>query len=792
MREDMADHDDILFLIIDYLQRTALFDSASQLQLESGIDPVWLCGPNAAVAQLRTYILQGEFELALELLVPLQAHQPSTFRRVQCTISRQAFLEACINLKPVPARLAWLEPLVGTHEYPSFQGIAFSSKPAFDPALASWKTSQRRLECYTSIVGELRELPPISSNAVIERYQRMPAMHLRTLLHQALQFQASQGNGSQPQALDCLRADATRRPSSTDGLLRLDVRPTPQKSRRLAVALSMEVQRPEKTELLAAFEPPSTKPASSQTQSFERSHVGNQTEAALVHSTCCQTHVSTEAAQTQTTLRKEVSAGSQTLAGGPQLNASSQTRPPASVVHGGSQTPRARFSEVALQTPQPLTINTVVQTVASVTTTHDASTQANSAEPTVPSPIHPLPTAEPVPTPPAPSADFIRLSMTAPAPSAVCRNDMLRLSDGLAHLQQHSAQQLPSPLHRDPAPAAIRPATGYDASPPTAAIVVAETRESQAVRAMQVSHHGKYLLLGTNSRVVRVLNVRDALAAPRRLSSLPPSFLPVVSEHYKHHVSAVYCAAWNTTDTLVATGSNDGVIQVARPFQLDKLTATLYERAVVGPPTNKTKVRALMFPPTSDRSLASIGGYEDDVVRVWDLPSTTVAMHLPGHTGDLLALQYHLPAPHLLLSSAQDCTVRVWDTRSGCCEKLLKLPAPAMSMSCHPLSSMHVASAADDGTVALWDLRGRSSQLATSQLLPAGRGCRPIVEWSPHGAWLLVGGFDGSLLITNGSLGVVASYTAALGDSVVQATWHPTLPAFLTSGATKTVKLWAL
>ncbi|KDO27619.1 hypothetical protein SPRG_06889 [Saprolegnia parasitica CBS 223.65] len=164
--------------------------------------------------------------------------------------------------------------------------------------------------------------------------------------------------------------------------------------------------------------------------------------------------------------------------------------------------------------------------------------------------------------------------------------------------------------------------------------------------------------------------------------------------------------------------------------------------------------------------------------RRW--PCTYLAM---PKTFSRYVMQYHATEPHLLLSSAHDRTLRTWDLRTGCCTSVIQLPSPAISMSCHPVSGCVVASAHDDGTVALWDVRSHRRPTHSQRRLTTSSGCRPILSFSPHGAWLLLGGFDGSLR---------SDYTAAVRDSVVQAVWHTTLPAFVTSGASKTVKLWAL
>jgi WD40 repeat protein len=71
--------------------------------------------------------------------------------------------------------------------------------------------------------------------------------------------------------------------------------------------------------------------------------------------------------------------------------------------------------------------------------------------------------------------------------------------------------------------------------------------------------------------------------------------------------------------------------------------------------------------------------------------------------------------------------------------------------------------------------------------------CR-AVAWAPGGRWLLSGSFDGSVCFLSASgaaLEPVASFQQHR-DKVLQALWHPTIPAIVTSGADKRVKLWRL
>ncbi|KDO27620.1 hypothetical protein SPRG_06890 [Saprolegnia parasitica CBS 223.65] len=545
-------HDDMIFLILHYLESTGLFAATVALLLESGLDHRWLCGPSRAMAQLRVYLLRGEFALALALLEPLQTQAPTSYARVRDHICAHAFLEACADAAPIPSRLVWLQSLTKAHaEYRLFETLAFATTPTVHPTLALWNTAQRRLQCYAEILADVRELP--DDNDGVARYIAMPPMQLRTLVGQALRYQARESNQDDT-PLDCLRPDAMPLPVPTQHLLHLASTSSVDDKKTTAVTASM-VLPPKRPWTTTA---PQNNVACQTTSSLVRaSDVGLQTSVA-VDTMGVQTTVVVATLGVQTLATPLASALVQTHSIDCSTT-SAQTEPRtedasshfgiqtdvAEIAHTESQTPPTSTQDVGHQTAlRTLSTDAEVQTTMS-TTLCDAFMQTTALSPSAPSVIPlvlPTPTAEPTllhhPPPPA-STDFIRLSMTAPPPVAPTtlgrRNDMVRLSDGLAHLSRQTGAlpqappTLPKPkspvflsttsfsTHRSSVPTerSAKP-SAYDQVPsPATAVVVAETREAQAVRALQVSHHGKYLLVGTNARAVRVLNVRDALAGPR-------------------------------------------------------------------------------------------------------------------------------------------------------------------------------------------------------------------------------------------------------------------------------------
>eukprot|EP00644_Phytophthora_capsici_P007439 jgi/Phyca11/112113/e_gw1.21.467.1 len=349
------------------------------------------------------------------------------------------------------------------------------------------------------------------------------------------------------------------------------------------------------------------------------------------------------------------------------------------------------------------------------------------------------------------------------------------------------------------------------------ASVIAEVKEPQAVRALDVHPNGAQLAVGTNARALRVFDLLTPLHQRQgQMSSLYSPLnvilplLPVSLERHKHHDSGIYCVSYNRhlfhrTDltSMIASGAADGSIKVliirdsyAQKQQVDEFWI---QRGDIHGSMGKT--RALEF---ASPHLLWTTSTHDNRLRCWDVrqthgnSSSGVFQTLDGHVGEIQAMAMPQPSSPgspstLLLSAALDTTVRLWDTRSRRCERLVTSGShSAFALDFHPTDEKLVASGHQDGSLALWDLRSTARE-ALQIISPHQDECRSV-RWAPGGQWLLSAAFDGTLCImqatSKATLQPVASYHKHYGK-VLQAQWHPTEPAFVSSGADKRVKLWA-
>ncbi|OWZ05420.1 hypothetical protein PHMEG_00022499 [Phytophthora megakarya] len=345
------------------------------------------------------------------------------------------------------------------------------------------------------------------------------------------------------------------------------------------------------------------------------------------------------------------------------------------------------------------------------------------------------------------------------------------------------------------------------------ASIIAEVKEPQAVRALDMHPTGTHLAVGTNARALRVFDLFTPLHQRHQQLSWSPlnlilPLLPVALERHKHHDSGIYCVSYNQhllhqagTTSMIASGAADGSVKILTTKIIDSIQKQVDELCIQRGDTSGSmgKTRALQFASphllwvtsTSDRRLRCL-----DIRSTQRNSSSAAFQTLDGHVGEIQAIAMPHPsasglASTLLLSAALDNTVRLWDTRSRRCERLVTSGVhPAFSLDFHPTDEKLVVSGHQDGSVSLWDLRSTTRE-ALQFVMPHQDECRSV-RWSPGGQWLLSAAFDGTLCImqTNPTLQPVASYHKHSGK-VLQAQWHPTEPAFVSSGADKRVKLWS-
>ena len=106
--------------------------------------------------------------------------------------------------------------------------------------------------------------------------------------------------------------------------------------------------------------------------------------------------------------------------------------------------------------------------------------------------------------------------------------------------------------------------------------VAVETLEEQGpVRAVAFHPTGECYAVGSNTKVLRVCQYPDMskVTTSYQQATKKPK---VLGKKVKHHAGSIYCAAWNTLGTVIATGSNDHTVKCVQWLSDQNVFGKLY------------------------------------------------------------------------------------------------------------------------------------------------------------------------------------------------------------------------
>jgi len=195
---------------------------------------------------------------------------------------------------------------------------------------------------------------------------------------------------------------------------------------------------------------------------------------------------------------------------------------------------------------------------------------------------------------------------------------------------------------------------------------------------------------------------------------------------------------------LLAGGMNDGTVHLWNPRQLmqqqDPFVTSIANGGLSGP------IKALQFSSLNPSQLAAGGANGQVMIADISNPSNP-DVFAPAADGrkqnaEITAVAWNTQVAHICASAAGDGTVAVWDlnSRKAWCELRCEASGQAVSdVIWNPTQGLHLLTAsADDRNPALklWDLRASTSMpLAT---LSGHQGGILKTSWCPHDDSLLV------------------------------------------------------
>lgn len=149
-------------------------------------------------------------------------------------------------------------------------------------------------------------------------------------------------------------------------------------------------------------------------------------------------------------------------------------------------------------------------------------------------------------------------------------------------------------------------------------------------------------------------------------------------------------------------------------------------------PHPDSQVNRLCISPDK-RYLAAAGHH---TVKLYDIKSTNPAAVLTfeGHTNNVTGVQFHCEGKWMVTSS-EDGTVKIWDTRSGNVQRNYSHGAPVNDVVIHP-NQGELISCDRAGNVRVWDL---GENKCSHQLVPEDDQSISSVSVATDGSMLVAG-----------------------------------------------------
>ncbi|KAL4946264.1 hypothetical protein BDV06DRAFT_183063 [Aspergillus oleicola] len=145
---------------------------------------------------------------------------------------------------------------------------------------------------------------------------------------------------------------------------------------------------------------------------------------------------------------------------------------------------------------------------------------------------------------------------------------------------------------------------------------------------------------------------------------------------------------------------------------------------------------------TPDKRLLAVAGF--NTVKLYDIKSTNpnAVVTFEGHTSNITGVAFHCEGKWMVTSS-EDGTVKVWDTRSGHIQRNYAHKAPVNDVVIHP-NQGELISGDRAGIVRVWDL---GESVCTHQLIPEDDVAVHSVSVASDGSLLCAGNKKGNVYI---------------------------------------------
>ncbi|TCD67663.1 hypothetical protein EIP91_012173 [Steccherinum ochraceum] len=179
-------------------------------------------------------------------------------------------------------------------------------------------------------------------------------------------------------------------------------------------------------------------------------------------------------------------------------------------------------------------------------------------------------------------------------------------------------------------------------------------------------------------------------------------------------------------------------------------------------------------------------GFEDHIIRVWELATGTLERRLEGHIDTIWGIAYSPTDNHKLASGSGDKTVIIWDTLSGERRRHLGHEHGDVWSVAFTSDGTQLASGATDGKIRLWD----SQTGALLRIWQAHPSVVMYLEFSPDGNRLLSGS-DSTGTLWNPHSGEQCGEISVHDGIIWCMAFSPDGTRILTGGEDKAAHIWS-